>query len=57
MFLTLPTEGQPMALATATNRQGTGAALAQGKFQKLGMNVQASKLWFRLDRPSPPPYY
>ena len=34
----LPTEGQPMALVTATSRQRTGATLAQGKFQKVGMN-------------------
>lgn len=38
MILILPTEGQPMALVTATSRQGSGATLAQGKFQKVGMN-------------------
>lgn len=34
----LPAEGQPMALVTATTTWGTGATLAQGKFQKIGTN-------------------
>lgn len=36
MILILPAGSQPMALVTATSRQGTAATLAQGKFQKVG---------------------
>lgn len=34
MILILPTEGQHIALVTATSKQGTGATLAQGKFRR-----------------------
>lgn len=44
--LILPTEGQPMEIVTSSSRHGTGATLAQRKFQKVGMKISKfSGLW------------